>query len=142
MALPPCSLCENEPPILIQGDVTSGDQTFVGANCLPGFVLTAAAELTKDVAPDWCEAYGELFDTVAGNDRRPGKPPAAGVKRAKARKPATGAAEIAAEPPMALTVELDPACPECGCMEATGDDEKLTCNRCGFVIAVIPHGTG
>lgn len=142
MPLPPCTICSEEQPLLIQGDAITGDQTFVGANCLPGFMLAAAAELTKDMPAEWCQAYGEQFDAIASNDHRPAKPPATGSRKAKAAKPAPGGAEAAADAPLAMHVELDDPCPQCGGREATGSDDKLVCDGCGTVIAVVPATTG
>lgn len=127
---------------MIQGDAITGDQTFVGANCLPGFMLTAAAELTKDQPANWWEMYGSQLDVIAASDRRPDKPPAAGVKRTRAKKVAPGGAEPAPDAPLAAAVTLDEPCPQCGAGTATGDDAKLICDGCGNVLAVVPAATG
>lgn len=138
MALPACSICGENQPVLVQGDAQTGDQTFVCGMCLPGFMLSAASELTKDMPESWCEAYGAPFDAIRSNDHRPAKPPAAGAKRGRARKPAADGAEPAQEPPLAVPVTLDEPCPSCGGTKATGDDAKLTCDGCGSVLAVVP----
>jgi len=142
MGLPACSLCGDEPTILVQGDAISGDQTFVGPSCLPGFMLTAAAELTKDQTPDWWEMYGSQLDQITQNDQRPDKPPAAGVRKPRAKKQPADAPEQPATGLTAVVLGPDDACPQCGGRQATGDDSKLTCDGCGNVLAVVPAATG
>lgn len=128
--------------MLIQGDAATGDQTFVGPQCLPGFMLTAAAELTKDQSPEWWAEYGGQLDQLAANDRRPDKPPSAGKRRPRSAKQAPDGAEAAADAPVAVELSEDDACPQCGGRAATGDAEKLTCDGCGNVLAVVPATTG
>jgi hypothetical protein len=142
MSLPNCSLCEQEPPVLLHNDVLTGDQVWVGASCLPTFILTCAAEITKGMPAEWCQGNGSLFDMIAENDSRPDKPPAAGVKRTRAKKTAADAPEAAATGLTAVVLNPDDACPQCGGRQATGDDAKLTCDGCGNVLAVIPTATG
>lgn len=141
MPLPACSLCGDEPTMLIQGDAATGDQTFVGPGCLPGFMLTAAAELTKGQSPEWWDAYGSQLDVIVSSDRRPDKPPAAGRSRTRPKKQAPDGAEPAADAALAVSVQLDEPCPQCQSETATGGDDKLVCNGCGNVLAVVPATT-
>ena len=142
MALPACSLCGDEQPMLIVGDTSTGDQTFVGPQCLPGFMLTAAAQFTTDMPAEWWAAYGEQLDQMNANDRRPDKPPAAGKRRARPAKQPADSAESAASAPVAVALSEGDACPQCGSQAATGTDDKLTCDGCGNVLAVVPAATG
>lgn len=135
MAKPACTFCEQNEGVLMDTNLDDGETQVVCGPCLPGYALGIAAALTQGMTPAQAAGYGELFDQIAGNDRRPPKPPAKGARGKRQRATPAEQPPDGSEQAAAGLVRLPAPCPQCGGETATGDAEKLACDGCGLVLA-------
>lgn len=95
MAIPNCTLCNGEQGLMLTTTLNDGDTIVIGGQCLASYVLAMAGSVTAGMSPEDCIEYGELFDAIAANDKRPKKnsaPTAAsGAKRTKSAQSADAA---------------------------------------------------
>lgn len=164
MAAPPCTMCDNEMAMIVATIIDTGDVEFVGAQCLPGYALAMAAQMTTGMTAEACEAYGEQFDAISANDQRQASRSASGAgKRSRKTQSAPSAdsassaagsesSEGASQPkpsndgePVSMRGTKEPSaitCPNCGGASTTPHgDTIVVCDICGTEIE-LPVITG
>jgi hypothetical protein len=142
MANPTCTFCGQREGVLMVITLSDGDTQVACGPCVPAFAIGMTASITTDMALAELELYASALDIIRDNDKRPPKPPEPAARKSRAKAKPAEVAPDGSETPLAVTVELDEPCPQCGGSEATGGDTKLTCNGCGAVLATVPVQAG
>jgi hypothetical protein len=145
-------------------NLDNGDTNVVCVNELTMYALTLAAEFTRGMTLEMAEAYAPLLNAIQDNDPRWRQPSLydSDTGPAEPDTPDDTSADPPVEggPPVPIvailgadgrdtgmtiignTIAIPPGTCACGSETATGDDQKLTCDGCGTVLATADESAG
>lgn len=135
MAMPRCTLCEENEGILMASRLDDGTTAVVCPTDLLVYSLAMAVQYTQDMTVESAESVGKLLDQLYANDPRQPKPAGKRRKSATAAVAATEEPVASAEVSWPVPVPLIAPCTECGSSVGEGYSDRLVCQSCGAVIA-------